>query len=277
MADTVNSPHFDSRLAEGVENFEQMLELMPDDREALEFLLVAYCQLGDKVKEGKTLVSLANLLIKERDIESLKGLVPRLEASSEPAARALALKAGILFAPVPDLVPEAPRELTEAEKTAQLSAKAVKSELKLLDILIEGGRVETETAATVRAQLEADENSERGFLISALQILEKENPTLSEKALAFLADRFKTPPVPLAAFDARKDLFAHVPAAVARVRGVAPFATVAKTLLVAVANPADEELARELETAAGMKIRRYLAPVAEIEAAAAKALGAEAR
>ena len=39
------TPKFDARLAEGVAYFEQMLEIMPEDRTTLEFLVVAYDQL----------------------------------------------------------------------------------------------------------------------------------------------------------------------------------------------------------------------------------------
>ena len=39
------APKFDARLEEGVRYFEQMLQLMPDDRTTLEFLVVAYEQL----------------------------------------------------------------------------------------------------------------------------------------------------------------------------------------------------------------------------------------
>ena len=40
-------PKFDARLKEGVAYFEEMLRVMPDDRTTLEFLSVAYPQLGE--------------------------------------------------------------------------------------------------------------------------------------------------------------------------------------------------------------------------------------
>lgn len=84
--------HFDARLAEGVAYFERMLEIMPEDRTTLEFLVVAYEQLGELEKGQKSLVALANLLIKEDDKVALEGLLPRLQASSDEAARILALR-----------------------------------------------------------------------------------------------------------------------------------------------------------------------------------------
>ena len=255
----------DARLAEGVAYFEQMLELMPDDRETLEFLLVAYNQQGETAKEEKILVTLAKILVRDRDIESLKVILPRLETCADPAAKALALKASMLSAPAPDLTPEKPRELTEAEIQAQNAKKAVESELKLVDILVEGGVLAAEDSANVRAQLEATASANGIFLISALQILEKENLPLAEKAIAYLADRCGTPPVPIAAFDPPRETVAKFPENVRRLRGAIPFGKVAKTLLAVVLDPLDEELAESLAAAAGGPVRRYLALPSEVE------------
>ena len=107
-------PKFDARLAEGVAYFEQMLQIMPEDRTTLEFLVVAYDQLGRHDDGQKALVSLAKILVKDRDIEALEGLLPRLEASDSAEARALSLKVRSMVAPAPDLTPESPRELTDS-------------------------------------------------------------------------------------------------------------------------------------------------------------------
>ena len=94
---------FDARLAEGVSYFEQMLEIMPEDRTTLEFLVVAYEQLGEPEKGQKALRDLAQLLIKERDIAALTGLIPRMEASEDPRVKAVLLKVKALTAPEPDV------------------------------------------------------------------------------------------------------------------------------------------------------------------------------
>ena len=65
MAEQV--PKFDARLEEGVKYFEQMLQLMPDDRITLEFLVVAYEQLKEPEKGRAAVISLAKLLIKQGD------------------------------------------------------------------------------------------------------------------------------------------------------------------------------------------------------------------
>ena len=57
------APKFDARLEEGVRYFEQMLQLMPDDRTTLEFLVVAYDQLNEKEK-GEALVFIVECIDK---------------------------------------------------------------------------------------------------------------------------------------------------------------------------------------------------------------------
>ncbi len=262
-------PKFDARLAEGVAYFEQMLQIMPEDRTTLEFLVVAYDQLGRHADGQKSLVSLAKILIKDRDLEALEGLLPRLEASDNAEARALALKVRTMVAPEPDLTPETPREMTPEERVSMVSRKAIEAELSLVDSLAADGLVDADEAKHVREQIGASPTDGRVFLISALQILEKENPRLSEKCIAHLADAFGTPPVPLAAFDIPRDLVSKFSSATLRIRGAVPFATLGAHALVAVLNPSDEALKAELS--AVMACRFYLADAASVEAALAKA------
>ena len=266
-------PKFDARLAEGVAYFEQMLQLMPEDRVTLEFLVVAYEQLDRHEDSQKALVSLTKILIKEKDTAALEGLLPRLEASDYAEAKALALRVKTLTAPAPDLSPEVPKEMTESEMVESISDVAVKSELALVDELVDGGVLSEDDAKHVKAQVEVTPTAGQVFLVSALQILEKENSTALEKCMAYLADLHGVPPVPLAAFDPPKGLFAPFHALTLRVRGVVPFASVGKDTLVAVLNPADESLCAELSAAT--PCRFYLAMPSAVEALLARAYPAK--
>jgi len=245
-----------------------MLQLMPEDRETLEFLTVAYEQLGRKEDSQRTLVALGKTLVKEKDLAALEALLPRLEACGLPEARALALRVHLMVAPAPDLTPEAPKEMTDAELTSSVSRKGIKAELALISKLFSEGVLTDEVERSVKASVEASPTDGRIFLISALQILEKENPTLSERCVAVLADRFGTPPIPLGAFEPPHDLLAKFPPIVMRVRGVIPFATIAGTALVAILNPVDEKLLAEMNEI--MPCRFFLADPSAVEAALEK-------
>lgn len=262
---------FDARLVEGVEYFEQMLQIMPEDRVTLEFLVVAYDQLGQHEKGQKSLVALTKILLKEQDKAALEGLLPRLEASDLPEAKALALKAKIAVSPTPELVPEAPKELTAAERASLVSKKAINAELSLARVLLDGGAVAQPEFEHLKEFLESSPVDGRVFLVSALQILEKENLSLAEKCMAFLADKYGTPPIPLAAFDPPKDLIAKFSSETLRIRGVMPFARLGSLALLAVLNPADEALRAELN--AVTPCRFYLADPSAMEEVAAKVFG----
>ena len=251
------APKFDARLEEGVRYFEQMLQLMPDDRVTLEFLAVAYDQLGEVEKGKKAVVSLANLLLKQGDLAAAAGLLPRLETIDTDEAKILVLKIRRLTAPSPELVPETPKPLTPAELAAEETQAAVDSEVALVELLWSNGVIASEEdAMRLRDQIVSTPSGGAVFLVSALAILEKENLELCEKCLAFLADRFGTPPVPVAPFERNADILGRFPAETLRIRGVVPFARIGEVVLVALINPADEKLRERLSEV--MKCRFYV-------------------
>ena len=255
MAET--TPKFDARLEEGVRYFEQMLQLMPDDRTTLEFLVVAYEQLNEPEKGRNAVVSLAKLLLKQGDFAAAEGLLPRLEAIDTDEAKILALKVRRLAAPGPELVPETPKDLTPEELAAEESRVAVDAEVSLVELLWSNGLIAAEDAAMrVRDQIVATPSGGGVFLVSALAILEKENFELCERCIAFLADRFGAPPVSISAFERKADLVGRFPAELLRVRGAVPFARIGDVALVALLNPADERLRGRLSEV--MQCRFYL-------------------
>ena len=258
------TPKFDARLEEGVKYFEQMLQLMPDDRITLEFLVVAYEQLKEPEKSRATVISLAKLLIKQGDFAAAADLLPRLEAIETDEAKVLALRIRRLAAPSPELVPEVPRSLTPEEVVAEETRAAIESEVALVELLKANGVLtDAAEAARLREQVSDSAVDGRVFLVSALAILEKENSELCEKCLAFLADRFATPPVPIAAFERKPDLLARFPSELLRIRGAVPFAAIGETSLVALVNPADEKLRARLSEAT--PCRFYLALPSAVE------------
>ena len=267
-----NAPvKFDARLAEGVAYFEQMLEIMPDDRTTLEFLVVAYDMLGQHEKGQKSLVSLTELLVREHDIEALKGLLPRLEASDYAPAKALYFTVSTLTAPAPDLTPEQPKELTESEKTAIAVQDALAAERSLLEMLKDAGILSDSDLKLFSEHLVVPNVEGRIFLISALQILKNENSGLYEKSVEYIADHFNAPPIPLAAFEPPQSFFKAYPEQLLRLRGAVPFANVGNVMLIAVVNPADATLKTVLESKG--PCRFFLSDPTMVEAALDRAFG----
>ena len=237
---------FDARLKEGVEYFEQMLKVMPDDRTTLEFLAVAYPQLGELDKAENAVASLARVLLKEGDVESASALLPRLEECSAPAAKAMILKVRAAISPRPELTPETPSAATG------LVSAAAEIEAKLAAELGEEATAE---------QLRALPDNGRLFLVSALSLLEKENPSACEKALATLADKYGEPPVPLDAFEPDRQLLAKLADELVRLGDIA---------LVVTLSPQDTVLKKAVRSALGERTNFFLAEPRLVEAALQK-------
>ena len=82
MAEQANS-----KLLEGIAYFEKMLKVMPGDRTTLEFLSVAYEQLGDLEKQRTSLIQLAETLLREKDYDAADAIGERLGGFAETDAQ----------------------------------------------------------------------------------------------------------------------------------------------------------------------------------------------
>lgn len=250
------APRFDARLKEGVAYFEEMLKVMPDDRTTLEFLAVAYPQLGETEKAERALAALARVLVGEGDLESASALLPRLEKCSLPEAMALALKVRVAAAPRPDLSPETP-----APAGGGAFASAVGREAELAEEIGEPAFAEL---------LRGMADPGRPVLVSALASLAKDRPDACEKAIAALADKYGLAPVPLGAFEPDRAMASRLPDEMVVGRGVIPFARLGDLALVATLSPNDDDLRRQVGEALGMKVRFFLAEPGDVESAIGK-------
>ena len=264
------------QLAQGIAYFEQMLLVMPDDRQALEFLCVAYEQAGENDKRRQALVSLAGVLLKEGDLDSaerigerLAGLeaadaqemLQKIELARHPERAAAAQPASAEPVPLPasPSSPAVPPPSSAGDEGA-LRQAAIKAEVNLVQTLAQARILDEAATSFALQRLTEYANAPGLFLISALAILEKENSPLGEAAAAHVADTAGTPPVPIDAFNLKADLLKLLPPHIVRLRGVLPFARLQDAVLIALANPLDTPLRREIETLVGGPCLFYLAP-----------------
>ena len=251
---------FDPKLEEGIAYFEKMLQLTPDDRVTLQFLCVAYGQIGQPDKQRRALVSLAGVLLKEKDFEEADKLVEKLEIYSEPDARAAILRIRAAHRPQQAAEPPKPADApSPSSKTTTAVYMAIKAEKKLARHLAERKVIGETEADSLQDRLTALADVPGCFLVSTLSEIEKENTATAEAAAASLADETHTPPIPLEAYPISDDLAQTLPDSIVRVRGVLPFAKIGNTLLVATLNPFDDALKQQVESAAGSPCRFFLA------------------
>ena len=274
MAEQANT-----KLLEGIAYFEKMLKVMPGDRTTLEFLSVAYEQLGDVEKQRTSLIQLAEALLREKDYDAAEAIGERLGGFSEtdaqdmvrriksvrnpvqlkavvrpgagtPPMRAVVRPAGVKPKPVSD---------EGGLSLAQVVMSAVKAEAALIRDLYAKNVVDASAAEVVQRHLGGLPEATRPFLVSALAILEKESGGMGEKAAVYMADAASAPPIPLQAFMPSAALVKQLPEEIVRVRGAVPFGRLGDTLLVAVLNPLDTAFHAEVERLAGCPCRFFLA------------------
>ena len=266
----------DSKLAQGIAYFEQMLLVMPDDRQALEFLCVAYEQIGDTDKRRKALVALAGVLLKEGDIDSaerigerlvdyntadVQEMLQKINRARNPTLTDTALSEDVTNPSAPaGTVPaagSAPRP--EPDENARRQT-AIKAEVSLVQNLAQAHIIDEAATGLALQRLTEYANASGVFLISALTILEKENSALGEAAAAYVADTANAPPVPIENYHITDEFLHLLPEWLVRTRGVLPFARLQDALLVASLNPLDPALRQEVEAVARAPCTYYLAP-----------------
>ena len=281
MAEQANT-----KLLEGIAYFEKMLKVMPGDRTTLEFLSVAYEQLGDVEKQRTALIQLAEALLREKDYDAADAIGERLGGFSEADAQDMVRRIKSVRNPVqlkavvrPGARParvvarpaggraepsagDASGERARSDvgvSLAQVVLSAVKAEAALIRDLYAKNVVDASAAEVVQRHLGGLPEATRPFLVSALAILEKESGGLGEKAAVYMADAASAPPIPLQAFMPPASLVKQIPEEIVRVRGAVPFGRLGDTLLVAVLNPLDAEFHAEVEHLAGCPCRFFLA------------------
>ena len=270
------SENTDPKLLEGIAYFEKMLKVMPGDRTTLEFLSVAYEQLGDVEKQRTALIQLAEALLREKDYDAAEAIGERLEGFAETDAQDMARRIKSVRNPVqlkavvrPGTSKRPMRTMTRPAggtapsngeiSLAQVVMAAVKAEAALIRDLYAKNVVDALAAEVVQRHLGGLPEPTRPFLVSALAILEKESGGLGEKAAVYMADAASAPPIPLQAFMPSAALVKQLPEEIVRVRGAVPFGRLGDTLLVAVLNPLDREFHAEVERLAGCPCRFFLA------------------
>lgn len=272
------SENTDPKLLEGVAYFEKMLKVMPGDRTTLEFLSVAYEQLGDVEKQRTALIQLAEALLREKDYDAADAIGERLSGFSETDAQDMARRIKSARNPVQLKAVVRPGAGARPMRTkmrpaggtvpapsngeislAQVVMSAVKAEAALIRDLYAKNVVDASAAEVVQRHLGGLPEPTRPFLVSALAILEKESGGLGEKAAVYMADAASAPPIPLQAFMPSAALVKQLPEEIVRVRGAVPFGRLGDTLLVAVLNPLDTEFHAEVERLVGGPCRFFLA------------------
>lgn len=266
----------DPKITEAIEFFETILESMPGDRTSLEFLAVAYDQVGAMDKRRRCLVDLVDALLADRDFEKVKVITTHLMAFPDDkdaraavtrAERALAQER---FDASQRAQPHYDDSPLEAEGDGSLnipdpvievhaySRAALAAAMDLVWLFKDKEIVPKEICEELIHELSDFPVGDTPQLISAMAFLDNKYPECTEKVMCELQRLCNMPAIPLELFDYEGLVLSGITAAYVHVRGVVPFAKMADDYLVGVMNPLDTALQADITARMGATCHFFL-------------------
>ena len=262
------------QLRETIAELEKFHQAMPEDRQTLEILAVAYGKVGDAAGQIRALGGLAGVLVRQKDWEHARIIAENLRSfKDDPAAQAAADKAEAALAAAGQgpgggaaaggadgaaALRPGTAGLEKQEAIDVWSSTATAAEA---DIVWgwKDHKVLPEDVCMELLHVLMDNPARRGaWLVSALGVLEERHAELSDIAFDAHRKRCKLTPVPVEIMDPQREVIASLPEDFVKIKGVMPFGRIAGELLVAVMNGVNKDLRKEIETLAGCPCHFYL-------------------
>lgn len=259
-----------------IEMFEVITQSQPHDYQSLEILKEAYTKLAREKDIVKTSKRIAEAYVQMGQLSSAileyETIIQRYpdDPDVQSALKQIESKANTIAAE-PLIIEAAP--LATSVKPTSNGARTHKSSRSSADI--DDGR-KTMHKIFVDGKVISNGDfdlcwSSQDMSVSPSNISEPFIQVLSdkailpvEKALKLLADKSRAAFVPLEKYDIDLDLSRSFPAETCRRWCVLPFDRISKSILVATANPFNQQAAKELAEATSNRLLWYLAPPTEL-------------
>ncbi len=264
--------------------FEQLVEVMPDDRTSLEALAQAYEQVGDRARAREYQIRLARLLVTDGQFADAGPALERIrQYADDPQAREVlelaeqlrqAQDAAAAETTADAATPGKPAEknATPALSEADLAAKStfnVAEEMALAWNLLQATEFTQEEYARVVQDL-TELSAGNAGTVSVLHVLQARASPKLERTMVAMARRYDTPIIALGGFEIRPESGLLLPLTFMVRRGAVVFDQVGKDPLVVVMNPADKPLRRDVAAITRHTCHFFLAQPAEFDAAMEK-------
>jgi hypothetical protein len=284
MADTDENKQredLENQVWSAISAFEQIVEMMPDDRVSLDALSHAYEQAGDLSRAREYLGRLVNVVITEKDRSAAGMLLERVVqfAASDPIAREIQLKLDAFLAGGAggkqfDLAPDLHSWALKADDPEQHS-NHVAAELAFAWTLFQAGELSQEEYAVVAQDLGALSGKAGLETVSLLHVLQGRKSRALDRILAFAARDSAMPVIPLALFEVQDSAFQLIPHDVMVRFGMIPFEVMGQDLLVALLNPYNRTLKEKIEQFTGRRCHYFMTPPADFDATLDRHAGRE--
>ena len=268
------TPSEEAQLAQTIEMFEVITQSQPQDYQSLEILKEAYSKLGREKEVIGTSKRIANAYVQMGQLSSAileyETILQRHPDDPEVQEALKEIESKAKSFPV-EPAPEAAPNKRPSEGTSLTSKHAAKAAA----LEIEDGR-RAMHKLFVESKLIAAANFDQCWPVPDLstpptqviepfiQVLADKGFLPSEKSLKLLSDKSRIAYLHLGMYDLDIDLARTFPAITCRRWCVLPFDRMSKSILVATANPFNQQAAKELATACGQRLVWYLVPPGEL-------------
>jgi hypothetical protein len=277
MASTTLTPGEEAQLAQTIEMFEVITESQPSDYQSLEILKEAYSKLGrdqDVVKTSKRIaeayVQMGQLSSAILEYETILQRFPD-DPDVQKALKQIESKANNFSEQIP--AAQAPAATTKSSPSS--NGKAHKNSSKATPDKVDDGRqamhkifVDAKIIASGDFDLcwVAPDLSHPPETVSEpfIHVLAQKGILPAEKALKILSDKSRVGYLPLEKYELDIELARSFPAEVCKRWCVLPFDRMSKSILVATANPFNQQAAKELAEATQNRLLWYLADPTEL-------------
>lgn len=273
MATATLNPAEEAQLKQTIEMFEVIVQSQPNDCQSLEILKEAYTKLGrepevirvsKRIAEAYTQMGQLSSAILE--YETVLQRQPN-DADVQTALRQIEAKASNSAAQADAVEPAA---LAPQSDTARLRKKAHVSPDTIDDgrktmhkIFVESKVISAGDFDTCWRTPELN-GAQTDVVEPFIQVLNDKGLLPVDKSLKLLVDKSRTCYLQFERYDVDMDLLRGFPADVCRRWCVVPFDRMSKSILVATANPFNQQAAKELAEATSHRLLWYLAAPAEL-------------
>jgi tetratricopeptide (TPR) repeat protein len=274
MAATALNPGEESQLLQTIEMFEVIVQSQPQDCQSLEILKEAYTKLGreaDVIKTSKRIAEAYTQMGQYSsailEYETVLQQRPN-DAEVQTALKQIEDKASNATGQTSSAEPSALAQQSDTERTREKARVAATGE-------IDDGRKTMHRLFVESRLISAGDFDlcwrKADLTVAPTDVVEPFIYTLNEKglfalekSLKLLVERSRMAYFPLERYDVDIDLTRGFPSDVCRRWCVMPFDRMSKAILVATANPFNQQAAKELSEATTHRLLWYLVPPAEL-------------
>jgi tetratricopeptide (TPR) repeat protein len=279
MAATTLNPGEEAQLQQTIEMFEVIVQSQPTDTQSLEILKEAYTKLGREQDVISTSKRIAQAYLQQGQLSSAileyETVLQRQpdDADVRAALKQIEDKASGAVAPTADAPAAAPASDTSLlrRKVRASGAEEVDDGRKALYRIFVDSKVITAGDFDLCWRSPDLSAPPADVIDPFIQMLREKAILPLDKSLKLISEKSRVPYLPLDRYDVDMDLARGFPADVCRRWCVLPFDRMSKAILVATANPYNQQAVKELSEATTHRILWYLASPTDIVANLRKA------